>query len=652
MTEFRRSIPLSVLVCALALLAVLAPPQAAMARPRQAAEVDPAHLAMIGRAAPSSRVVELSKRIRVVRPAAAGEDEDVALFAALTESTAAGRTSYEGRDLTVDLETSYYGPLRLEGARVVLTPSEDGSSCRFEISGAPFGPGSRLQASGSIEWGTGPLGGDRLEIAYRLGDAPVEAVRAFLPDRIDPSFRGVLELHGEAKGVVGETTTEAAPATPLRGRLEVDLDWEILGRTAPVSVNTGFSIDDRMVRVVDGKVRWGSFELGLQGWFNPLPDSAYSLTASFADVDAHAVAVDWGVPEAWRPVATLSGVFTFKSKIKKTRQDKGALAYDASAPSIVVPGLGGNSIRLEEPRLVGNLLAINAEVAVSIRARKVEVAGIDLESIPVGIRWWRNSLSFSTNNTRLWGGESDGSGRYEVATHPEFQSSGRVKGAEAARMAEALVPDLDLDVDGASSMTFHFTVDAEQKTHLAAHASLLNGRLGGFDLFAWLLEALGKTDPALAAPELAELAPRPRAGQGTRIDKLFVELDERPDGFALGGLFARAGEFQVDGDGAFSPATGLHLETTVAVPAAVASRLVEAAPWLSSLRAADSALYVPVVIDGPAASPTLGLAAGYADLLARARQGEAVTAPGVHDVEHVGPDNLPSIPGAPVLDPY
>ena len=600
---------------------------------RPAPEADPAFLAMLGSAVTPARVASLSWILK------AG---DLPLLAVMRESGAPGSLRYEVAGIPLDVVIQHYDRLRVENARVALMPSADGRSCRFELSGSPFGETTKLEASGTVEWGTGPAGGDKLDVVFRLDDAPVEALRAFFPDRFDPSFRGNLDVHGKASGIVGEKTTEDMPATPLRGDLEASLDWQVLGRTAPLAIVTQFSVDDRMVRLRDGHLRWEGLELALKGWFDPMPKGNFDLAAGFTDVDTQKVATDWNVPEAWRPAAKLTGSITFKGK-----PGGGLMRYEARAPSVVVPALGGYTIRIDEPDFKGSLVAINADISASVGGTRVRIGDFELDAVPFGIQWWRDKLTVSTANTTMWDGENDGSASYKPATHPEFTISGRVKNAKAPRMAAGLVRSLGLDWDGASSLAFTAGQDAARSPYLSAHVSLLSGRLGGVDLFARVLEALAAADPALALPDAAQLVPRPRIGSGTRVDKLFFEIDRQAGVFEIGGLFLHADEFRLDGDGRYTPADGLRLEGTVAIPAAIASRLAASAPWLASLRAGDAPLFVPVVVAGTPASPTLALAPGYADLLARARRGEAVVAPVAKEVRHVGRDNLALIPADP-----
>ncbi|MFN2377898.1 MAG: hypothetical protein ABR538_15290 [Candidatus Binatia bacterium] len=629
-------------VCALSILAgaSLLPVRA---EAQEAAADEAAVLAMIGSAAPPQRVAALSVRLKVASPPADAADvPPVNLFAVLRNVGTAGAPRYEASGLSLDLIPDSVPTIRIEKARVALLPAADGRSCRFELSGSPFGQTTILEVTGTVTWASGPAGGDGLELEFRLDGAPVEAVRAWLPERMDPSFRGTIRATGKAAGVVGERTTEDAPATPLRGDVEASIDWQILGRTAPLTIRSQWSLDDRMVRLRDGRMEWQGQALDLRGWFDPAKDGKMDLTASFANVDTLRIATDWAVPEAWRPKSSLSGAFTLKG-----HPGRGLLNFEAKAPAIEVPALGGYTVRVDEAGLKGALLAINADVSVSLVSGTLRVGDFDLGSMPVGVRWWRDKLTVSNSNTNLWEGSNDAGLAYLPAEHPAFTFAGRVSNAKAPAMAAGLVPWLALDVDGASSASYSVGQDSSRQPIWSARASLVTGRLGGADLFARTLEVLAGADPALASAEAAGLLPKPRSGTGTRVDKLFFQLEKKGDDFEVGGLYLRGGKFQLDGDGRFSRGAGLQLQGTMTIPAEAADKLQASAPWIAPLRAGGADLHVGVVVSGPPSSPVLTLAPAFADLLARAKRGEAVSATGVYEARQVGDPNLATIPADP-----
>lgn len=596
-------------------------------------------VAMLGSAVPEAVAVDLASRLRVRSEAGA----DAPLHSRLVPKGSAASPRYEASGLSLTIRTLNLGEFHVDGAHVALSPSADGSTCRFEVSGTPLGGASRLEGSGTVEWNKGPLGGHRLVGTLSVDDAAADAVRALLPGRLDPTVGGPLSLVLKADGIVGETGTEDSPATPLRGDLEWKASWTVLGRTAPLVVTSNFSMDDRMVRLSAGHLKWTGFDLALQGWFEPPSWGKFEISASFANVDTGRVAEEWKVPEPWRPASSLSGSFTWKGK-----PGESLLRYEAGAEKIEIPGIGGWPIALTKAKLQGGILEVNTDISASVSAHAVGVGDLEIPMVIAGVQWWRDSFSVMTQKTPLWRGTHTGALSYKPAEHPAFSISGAVVGAESVMMTQALVPFLGLDVDGRSSMSYSFGQDAARVPKWTVHGSLVSGRLGNLDLPARVLEAVAGTDPALKLADAASLVKLPLRGTGTRVDRLFFEVEKGAEAFELGSVVLVSGEFVFEGDGRWSKAAGLSLDGTVALPQAVVEKLVAAAPWSAALRLPGGAMLVPVTLRGPSSAPVLALDPSYAERVGRARRGEAVEPPAAREIRHVGSEGLAKIPGDPV----
>lgn len=609
----------------------------------ETAAVDPALVAMLGSAVPEWTAVALTSELRVALPSGG----EAALATQLTDVSSGGARRFEGKDLALIVRTYNYGQVRLEGAHVLVEPSGDGRSCRFEVSGAPFGPASTLEASGTVTWGTGPLGGHELDGKLRVGGASTEALRMLIPARIDPSVTGPVSLAIQGKGVVGEVTTEDAPATPLRGELELTAGWTVLGRSAPLTAKSTYALDDRMVRLTNGHLKWMDFDLGLSGWFEHRHGGKFDLSAPFANVDTARTAREWNVPAAWVPESTVSGVLRWKGVPGDSH-----LRYEASAPTIDLPGLGGWSVHLDEVKMSGGILEINTDVNASLSYRTLRVGNIELPLIPGGVQWWREQFSVVTAKTALWKGTHTGSLSYKPAEHPAFLLTGVLTRAEADSVVASLLPDLGLDADGKASMSYAFGQDGSRKQRWTVRGSLMEGRLGNVNVPARVLDALAAADASLALADAASLVPKPKRGEGMAVDRLFFQMAREGEVFDLGGMELDSGSFSFNGDGRWTRNAGLALEGTVLLPAEVTAKLVAAAPWMAALRSAGGGLYVPVTLRGPASAPVLALKDGFADTMAGARRGEAVSPPKAYEYRRVGAADLAGIPGDPVLPAY
>jgi len=358
-------------------------------------------------------------------------------------------------------------------------------------------------------------------------------------------------------------------------------------------------------------------------------------------IDAHKVAVDWNVPPQWQPTATVDTTFTFSGTPGKSQ-----IKYEARAPSMSIPGMAGYDVQLTKPRIVGALLAINADVSASFLPERVVFGGMDLGKLPWGMSWYKEKLLVSAANTKIWNGDNDVSLTYTPAEYPAFSIVGQLVSADAAAMARTFLPKLGLAVEGTGATAYAITRDAAGALEWIVHGSVSVGSISNYDLYSRAIEALGDADPAIRVGELAAMLPQPRHGEGTRVDRFYFEADRKGDVYTIGGLLLRGEDFRFDADGEYSDAAGLRLDGTFAVPQAAAEKLTASASWLSALRSSDGAMYVPIVITGKPADPTVALAPGFADTLARAKRSEPVTAPVRKLPRHVG-QKLGTIPGDP-----
>jgi len=601
---------------------------------------DPRIVAMLGSACPPERALLLA---RVLVPAEGDTRSLADQFS--RQRSASGGDRYEASKLTVDVALPGRQPLHVHQAYLALEPSGDGSSVHFEIEGPVFGAASRVSAAGSIEWRKGPLGGDKLTLDWAIDDADLQVLRVAFPERFDPAFIGPLDLSGHGEGIVGEETTEDAPATPLKGKMNGSVDWQVLGRRDALVFSSAFSLDDRSVRLSGARLE--SFGLGMDvsGWFDPAASGQFRLNGSFAGVDAAKVANDWQVPASWRPVATLSGKMEFWGKPATS-----FLAYDVKADDISVPALGGYSIRTGPVRLEGRLLAVNADVSGSVRPTMLQVGPMRLDNLPFGISWWRDALSVTAANTELWGGPVTATVSYKPATDPAFQVGGVLKGLRARDFTSKVLPSWGLDVDGTIDVAYRIGQDSSRVPFFSARAYVARARLGTSNLVEQALAALASMPTPLPVAD-AGAGMRKLPGGATLLDSLFLELEKRGDALAIGGLLARGGALAIDGSGTMAGSPDLDVAATLRFPPEVAETIVTRAKWAAPLRAVEGDLYVPLHIGGKPGDPRVTLAPEFVHAVAEARAGRPVTAFAKAIVEHVAISDLGALakdPSAPL----
>ncbi|HYC55566.1 MAG TPA: hypothetical protein VEL28_11600 [Candidatus Binatia bacterium] len=543
-------------------------------------------------------------------------------------------------NLSLDFHLIDGSTFHVDSARILLEPSADGRSLRFEAGGSAFG-GAALKTEGTVAWGAGPFGGDKLTGKLSVAGADVAAVRAAFPKRFDPSFTGKMTVDVQGDGVVAEKTTEDAPATPLRGKLSGSIDWSLLGRTSPMQFATDFSLDDRMVRISAGRMSWQNLTLEpVIGTVGVWTNSEFRLSGQFRDVDVAAAAAHWNVPEQWRPQTRITGKIDFYGT-----PGSSFIAHEARADSMFLPAMAGFGVRTAKSTINGRLAAINGVVTASVRSDKLQIGTIDLGAASFGVTYFRDQLQVNIANTRIWNADAVASASYRPVEHPAAKFGGKIGPIAAAEVAARLAPHLKLDVDGFAEVAFRAGQDMESKKYFAGRAGIRNARWGSDNLFEKLLAALAAADPALASKAATDMLPRHKSGRGTPAERLLFAFAER-DGaeYEIGGVLVRSGDLQLEADGRMTKDGMLEMQGHVHLPVPLAKVLVQSAAWLEALQVAeDVGLYVPVRITGTAAAPVVALAPEYLELVAQAKAGKPVEAPRYVPVNALADEQLPSL---------
>ncbi len=166
------------------------------------------------------------------------------------------------------------------------------------------------------------------------------------------------------------------------------------------------------------------------------------------------------------------------------------------------------------------------------------------------------------------------------------------------------------------------------------------------------MAALASMPTPLSSPQADAAVKRSKTG-AVVFDKLFLEIERRGDGFAVGGISGHAGDLQLDGSGTMGKEADLDVEASLYMPPAVTEGLLANALWAAPLRAADGGLFVPLHIGGKASDVKVTLTDAFVAAVAKAHAGGAVTPFGLAKVEHVATSGLarlgddPSSPSSP-----
>ena len=144
-----------------------------------------------------------------------------------------------------------------------LTP---GAVAPFDGTAAVLGPSSHGRIQGEWRPGAGRTGGDGLKLHLEVRDGEPEAIGRLVPGVRVSEMRGGTHVDITADGFIGERSTEALPAEPLKGHARAESDFELFGLRRPAVFETGFTLDDRRWVLDNGQGRWGERPFTYAGW--------------------------------------------------------------------------------------------------------------------------------------------------------------------------------------------------------------------------------------------------------------------------------------------------------------------------------------------------------------------------------------------------
>ncbi len=488
----------------------------------------------------------------------------------------------------------------------------------FEVSGALFGGQGQASVEGKVVWGVGPGGGHSLTAAYAFDDVEVERLRAVFPGKVHNTLSGTFDLRGKLDGIVGETGTELVPATPLRGDFAGGLDWTLLGRSKQLSFSGDFALDDVRARLLDGHVSWGDLDAEAAGWMSLDYDPRFSLRLLFDDVDVAAAAEDFGVAEAWRPIASFIGELRAEGSFSEP-----GYRYQGKAPVLRLPALEGYDVEARDAEFKGVLAAINTNASLSLSSPELRIGEFKLPDSVVGINYFRRRLTISSFGRKLWGGKLDLGGYWEPDQPRNWQFAGRLSAQSAATVVERLLPSFGFRIRGRAGGMFKY-LNQGGKGELMGRSQLQRAVWSGPNLSEDLIAGLSRaTRRDLLTDSLTGAFPKTFAPGATEIRRLNFDYKADGDGFIIGAVGAAIGELRLRAQGRLEADKSLLLQGGVEVSKLLSAELAARLPWLRSLFGEDGRLDLPVVIGGRAAEPKLSLSNAALELLAAAEAGKS-----------------------------
>jgi hypothetical protein len=452
----------------------------------------------------------------------------------------------------------------------------------------------------------------------REGD-PAELAK-IVPGLGRATFTDDVTLKLEAKGFVGERSTETLPADPLAGRVHAEVGLDLLGLDRRAVFDSGVSLDDKRWVLSDGEGKWGARGFAFAGWVErAIGANKVNLRMSFKDVGVSDIMAEYGIEERWRPDAVVAGEIRMGGSL-----DYPLTRYEVKAPRVTFNGLPSMSISTGPMRVSGSLLAINAEVSASFDTSDLSIGHVKIDDALVGTRWWRNELMVSTRELPLWDGKLDASAGYEPQAERRHRGGGLLRDVDAAMFWQHVFPDSRLELDGRLDVSMQ-TDWRDGRLWVDGRVGVHDGTLGPDGLVHSILSevaAVAGAEPAV----LAELAARypVAAADGMPFRRLAASFQSAKEGVAV-----RVSDLVGEGatlslDGTVNADQRLSAAGVVALAPSLVSGLVRRIVPLAGLVADDGELQVPVRVEGNPAELRVTVDPRFLEALRAAGDGKDV----------------------------
>jgi hypothetical protein len=514
-----------------------------------------------------------------------------------------GRLGFELKDLKVEggrfVFVDENGPTRLglEVDEVSLGLSLAGGGVGFTISAVPFGASSRLEASGVWESGGGPTGGHRLDLSFKVDEAALDRLEYLLPEFAGKGIDGPVSFVGSAAGYLGERSSEDVPAEPLLVEVRGSTVLDMLGTRAPLMFRLEGSVDDQRIRLGAGQLEWDGLSAAVTGWTAAARQGRVALRFSFDRLGVAEVARRLGVPLPWRPRGMLTGVVRVDGSRRKPR-----LTYQASLEDLSLERFEKFPLHINKASLTGSIMSINAEVSASVAVAGLSVGSIKMPAALLGLVYWRDRLTFTSLNNRLWDGQVGCSAAYDA---DGYKGGALVEDVLVAELLAALLPGhwpigVEARLDGILSLG-----GGRDEAEAGARVGMHDGRVTGFGLLHAVVASIAAEAglDVFALERVVATASGALGSNVTEFSRLVLDLSISQDGFEFSGfeMTTAAGTVRalgsVDGQGNVMAWGELHLD------APVARIMIGGIPALAALASADGSLFVPVTIGGSLVAP-------------------------------------------------
>ncbi len=485
---------------------------------------------------------------------------------------------------------------------------------------AAFGADSSMSFSLEIEPGAGVGDAYRVSGPIEISDAMIDAVKAVFPLLADLPLRGAIDAKLDLAGVAGDRTTESAPAEPLEITAVGSVGFELFGETDDLSFDAVLAIDDRSVQLTKSNLDYLGLAATAGGWMTGI-GRKLSGRLHVEDLDIPTFMGRHGIDSRWHPELLVSG------SIKLSGHElEPLLNYEASADKVRLAPYPGYEVESGPTTFRGSLLASNAVFSISAVTDQLRVGALEVAKPVIGSRWFRDKLTVTALDMAIWGGKSNSSIVYAPEKNTAIEAGGMVDGADAKAFVDDLFPDLGLEITGAMDGLAQGGFGAQGPWSMG-RIGLYDGEIGSVGIVNVVLTSVAR-DTGIATlidSVLVEAYPRTLAPELPGYERLEMDYQTREDGLALRSIEFELPHAAIVAEGLIEPDHTFAGWGVMALSEQLTAAIMQRAPRLAGLTAADGRLRIPVKLQGGPSATAITVEDDFLDAVRSAARGGEVS---------------------------
>jgi hypothetical protein len=503
---------------------------------------------------------------------------------------------------------------------VVVSGRRDESTIDIVGTGRPFGDASLMTFSLEIEPGAGSGSAYRVEGPIEISRAEADAIQALFPLFEELPLAGQLDAELAVSGVVGDVTTEAAPATPLEIAAQGSIDFEMFGKTDELSFDAVFVVDDRSVQVKKGDLQYVGLAARAGGWMTGI-GRKLSGRLHIDELDIGEAMGTYGIDSMWHPELVVSG------SIKLSGHElEPLLNYEASAESTRFAPYPGYEVASDAMTFRGSLLASNAVFSISTSTDELRIGSLELVDPAIGSRWFRDKLTITALDLAVWDGKSNSAITYEPKENEGITIGGMVDGAEANVFVEDLFPELGLEITGGMDGIAQGGFDAQRPWSLG-RVGFYDGEVGSVGIVHAILTTVARDAGvgALIDADLVAAYPRTLAPEMPGYERIEMDYQTRDDGLALRSIDIVLAHAEIKAEGLIESDHTFAGWGVAALSLQLTDELVRRVPRLMGLCGSDGRFRIPVKLRGGPSATEITVDERFVEAVRNADRGENVS---------------------------